>query len=446
MNRRPNRRTLSRVTLTVETLESRRLLAADLMVFQNPIQPLDVNLDQYVSPVDALAIINELNTPRAEQTKVGDLLDTTGDALLAPNDALAIINDLNAGTGPTDINHLLRTRDYLLQESDSLPAAAKPVADEFNDLMDDYETARQAIYASLQSFREYSVQNHIELTNRHNELERVHLVNHDALQRGLLHIGEQVGDVSVTVFGNSPDIDQDDKGTPYEFNPDDYTDPAIALPELFEELEQGIDEVEIPTYGDVIDNYEDLYQTYEDSDYEIDVYVTEEIDVSEYEDFVLHGGDLQELLNLLEQGAEQLPTDLDDLVEDQFGPALDLSGLFEDITEGAYLGELIYNDVAAIGGETTGSVIVMSGDSVVELDFGDSTRLNELAEMYDNQVVIIEGTPNLIPGVEIPDRTVIEVRCIFGEVELESLTNVLSTLDPSDSLDLLTTLDNLNLG
>ena len=96
---KPNRRsyvnTLRKTQLHIESLEQRRLLAADLLVFQNPVDHLDVNLDQYVSPVDALAIINQLNSTQTQQQTTGALLDTSGDHILAPNDALTVINGLN---------------------------------------------------------------------------------------------------------------------------------------------------------------------------------------------------------------------------------------------------------------------------------------------------------------------------------------------------------------
>ena len=65
MSRRKNNRSTSGAKLYLESLEARRLLAADFVVFQNPILPHDVNLDEHISPADALAIINELNIPTA---------------------------------------------------------------------------------------------------------------------------------------------------------------------------------------------------------------------------------------------------------------------------------------------------------------------------------------------------------------------------------------------
>ncbi len=59
---------------------------------------LDVNRDGFVTPMDALLIINELNLATgsfARTTVAGNVLDVTGDGLLTPIDALQVINYLN---------------------------------------------------------------------------------------------------------------------------------------------------------------------------------------------------------------------------------------------------------------------------------------------------------------------------------------------------------------
>lgn len=62
--------------------------------------PLDVNGDSFLSPIDALAIINTLNSNSTDALRLleeGDLaLDTNGDGHLSPLDALLVINRLNA--------------------------------------------------------------------------------------------------------------------------------------------------------------------------------------------------------------------------------------------------------------------------------------------------------------------------------------------------------------
>ncbi|MEZ6117288.1 MAG: Ig-like domain-containing protein [Pirellulaceae bacterium] len=87
--------------LQAESLESRNLLAAD--VWQNATFPEDVNADGIVTPVDALMVINELNTIGARSLRSGlaptvpDMYyDVNADEYITPIDALIILNELNA--------------------------------------------------------------------------------------------------------------------------------------------------------------------------------------------------------------------------------------------------------------------------------------------------------------------------------------------------------------
>ncbi len=447
MKRRIRNQSLCKTRLHVESLEQRRLLAADIMVFQNPIDPLDVNLDQFVSPVDALAIINELNTPDSTSSTVGAFLDASGDHILAPIDALSIINDLNNPTDtPNQLEGLHVAHDFLKEHHAALPIESQAVADELTKIVERHEAANDAIYTRLQDFQNYSLEN-LDAVNRYfEELQTAVLLNKDTLQRGLAGISDDIHEVSTNTFGNDETTDPLDTTVPYEFDPDDYDTPIHALPDLFEELDQGLDDIEIPEYGDLIDNYDEIYQTYHESDYEIDVYVIDTIDVNEYENFVLNGGELDDLVDELESGIDQGITTIDEILDPSYHNDLDLGSIFDDLLDSTYVGELIYNDVAAIGGETTGSVVILSTGDIVEVDFDDSTELRKKAELLDNQVVVLEGIANIVEGIEVPDRTVIDARSLFGEEDLESLVNVITTLAPADSVSLITKLNELNLG
>ncbi len=68
----------------------------------NPAEPLDVNNDTFISPLDALLILNEINLVGAHQLDAsgGDALpppylDPSGDGFVSPLDALLVINQLN---------------------------------------------------------------------------------------------------------------------------------------------------------------------------------------------------------------------------------------------------------------------------------------------------------------------------------------------------------------
>ena len=93
--------------LFTETLETRTLLAGDLI--QNPLQSTDVNDDGVTSPLDALYVINELNSTGARSSRALAataataataqprlFYDVNGDDYLTPMDALVVLNELNA--------------------------------------------------------------------------------------------------------------------------------------------------------------------------------------------------------------------------------------------------------------------------------------------------------------------------------------------------------------
>ena len=104
---------VSKKSLQVESLEAKRLLAAD---WQNPLNALDVDASGEegivaVSPLDALLVINELNAPQVSDANgvlqpIGDdpsppYVDVDGNDSVSPLDALLIINELNL-ISPTD--------------------------------------------------------------------------------------------------------------------------------------------------------------------------------------------------------------------------------------------------------------------------------------------------------------------------------------------------------
>jgi hypothetical protein len=69
----------------------------------NPSEPLDVNDNGVIQPLDALVVINELNRSEARELTDDDLtppyFDVNGDRSITPIDALRVINYLNRGSG-----------------------------------------------------------------------------------------------------------------------------------------------------------------------------------------------------------------------------------------------------------------------------------------------------------------------------------------------------------
>lgn len=104
----------ARVHFSLEGLETRVLLAAD---WQNPSNAYDVDGSEgpdAVSPLDALIVINELQSRAASSPVTGLLpdlgpeegspppfLDVNGDNIVSPLDALLVINQLQQGASPS---------------------------------------------------------------------------------------------------------------------------------------------------------------------------------------------------------------------------------------------------------------------------------------------------------------------------------------------------------
>ncbi|EMI43934.1 peroxidase family protein [Rhodopirellula sp. SWK7] len=96
--------------LRPESLEARQLLAAN--IFHNEAMPEDVNEDGIVSAVDALTIINQINTQTAEGQSIdggglqargrGRMTDVNNDGRDSALDALMVINRLNREQGRFD--------------------------------------------------------------------------------------------------------------------------------------------------------------------------------------------------------------------------------------------------------------------------------------------------------------------------------------------------------
>ena len=95
--------------------------------WQNPSNAIDVSADGFVTPIDALLVINYLNQGGPSQltpeillpTLGGPFLDVTGDRNVSPLDALVVINFLNTGEGEGEGERIhLQSIDIALESLD----------------------------------------------------------------------------------------------------------------------------------------------------------------------------------------------------------------------------------------------------------------------------------------------------------------------------------------
>ena len=91
--------------LRIEALETRIALSADGLISMrhNALLPTDVDMDGSTSPLDALVVINEINSKGSYDANQPTMSDTNNDGFISPLDVLMVINDLNSGsTGGMD--------------------------------------------------------------------------------------------------------------------------------------------------------------------------------------------------------------------------------------------------------------------------------------------------------------------------------------------------------
>jgi len=123
--------------LRLESLERRELMASDFAPFHNYLASTDVDGDFKISPLDALMVINQLNTTgsgslanrSAPQTRTG-LVDADADNNLSPLDALLVINSINRGEGIGELAEI-KYEFYALNDNGTLGANLDPNPDDF---------------------------------------------------------------------------------------------------------------------------------------------------------------------------------------------------------------------------------------------------------------------------------------------------------------------------
>jgi hypothetical protein len=108
------------------------ILVVNSHPWQNRVNRLDVNGDGFVSPIDALQVINRLNDPNWDPlpppsgTQPPPFVDVDGSGAIEPLDALLVINQLNAEAEGESVASGWSNPAYIL--SDTRPTSVTPGA------------------------------------------------------------------------------------------------------------------------------------------------------------------------------------------------------------------------------------------------------------------------------------------------------------------------------
>tara|TARA_Y100001934_G_scaffold146620_1_gene176158 strand:- start:8042 stop:9421 length:1380 start_codon:yes stop_codon:yes gene_type:complete len=417
--------------LRYEYLENRLLLAADIALYQNPLDSVDVNNDAYISPVDALYIINELNGTSLNSEKISAFYDTSGDGILAAVDALTVINELNYPELSEDqfSDKIEIAADYLESNHDLIDQQLIAISDQIIGLHEQIQTVADTIRAQLDLFLEYSIDNTPALDTQLEKLEVAYYASKELFYQEFIGLNDDFDTVQQQLDPNfDPSVQEADSG--FEFDPSvAYSEEVFE--EIVEELDELDDEYEIPDYSGEYDGYDNYVYAYDPTTTELNDYVLEQVTPDDYEQWVLDGGDFGDMLDDFDEEVFVGEIDIDDYVMDTFGDPTVAVNYVQNLIDHGFVGELFYGDLSAIGGESTGSGIELSDGSMLEIELRNDPLLVSLAEELDGQNVLIDGHLTIVTGVEISERSVLNVVALVGEQTIRDVSSSLTTIsDP----------------
>lgn len=153
--------------LTLESLEPRQMLTADIAVFQNPLMYHDVNNDEHVTSIDALNVINRLNGHVAE-ARLARFLDVNGDENLSAIDALQVVNGLNGvpRSGHAVFEHVQHVAKRLQLARGKLPSDLVQLGENVLGKMDEFSGHVKAMRGEIREFLDQPFDNAPDLKQR----------------------------------------------------------------------------------------------------------------------------------------------------------------------------------------------------------------------------------------------------------------------------------------
>ena len=417
--------------LRYEHLENRLLLAADIGLYQNPLDSVDVNNDAYISPLDALYIINELNGAVLDSDKISAFYDTSGDGILAPVDALTVINDLNHPELSDDLfsDKIEIAADYLEANHDLIDQQLIPISDQIIGLHEKFQTVADTIRDQLNLFLEFSIENTPALNTQLEKLEVAYHASQELFYQEFLGLNHDFDTVQQQLDPDfDPSMAETDSG--FEFDPSvEYTEEVFE--EIVEELDELNDEYEIPDYSAAYEGYDNYLDAYDPNTTELNDYVLEQVTPDDYEQWVLDGGNFREMLDDLDEDVFVGDVDIGDYVTNTFGDPTVAVNYVQNLIDHGFVGELFYGDLNAIGGESTGSGIELSDGTMLEIDLRDDPLLVSLAQELDGQNVLVDGHITIVTAVEITERSVLNVVALVGETTIRDVSSSLTIIsDP----------------
>jgi hypothetical protein len=409
-------------------------------------------------------MINLINEPDSWGDKVGGFIDASGDKLFTNLDALHVINSLNAPeTVPTGNTEKF---EKLVQTLDTAPVALdgklKDLADQLIATQEEIDRANDLMRAELDEFLQFSLEQQAALETRLDDIESNVDFSFKLMEREIQETADAFASLDPAFFESEefdsfftttevgqpvvPDPHEhelDEDPAMLDFLPEDFEwtdvdDLGNGLEALFTDLQEVVSESDMAAWDYDHSSLEDLF-TSEEQSWLIELetvgttlgdFLTDQMETAAAEDWLLQGGDdVATLVDAMQADLANNEASFVDFVDEYFTEESGFLGLVDDLMDGCVNGEMHYGDHVAIGGETTGSIIEVDENTLFELDLHDDPELLAAAEALHEQPVMVFGNLYKVEGVEIPERTIMDVQMILPQQKITELTNKFQQLN-----------------
>jgi len=267
------------------------------------------------------------------------------------------------------------------------------VAANVTHAMDQHRQVNDSLRIQLDEFLAFDTDNLDALRNRLEEISRTKQAADVYLETQMVALSDSIASI-------------DGGGTPMD--------------QLMEEIAVVGGSIELPSAGELDPAVEQLVEMFEQEGVDA---VEQDQTTSAVEEWYLNEGDIGDLLDSLDDGAQQASSDFGDLVDQYFGDEEVFVEYIEEVTDNLVIGDLVQSHV--VGGEVEGDIpyVINDGTETWELVIGDDAELQGLIESYAGQSVLVDGDPvTTLEGV-------LEVSSIVRAQDLSDLASDLAWVD-----------------
>ena len=195
------------------------------------------------------------------------------------------------------------------------------------------------------------------------------------------------------------------------------------MDQLMDQIEIVGGSIQLPPGGELDPQVVQLVDLFEQQGVDIVDAVSQDQSTSQVEQWYLNDGNIGDLLDALDNEAQQSANDVADLVDQYFGDQQLLVEYIEEATADLVTGDLVVLDIVVAEGAGSILCTVIDDDISWQLVIGDNPELQELITIYSGKNVLVDG--EAVSG----DGDLLDVSSIVLADDLKDLAAKLAWVD-----------------